>query len=75
MPIAHLVDPTNRFRVIHPSGVTGPAFTVAGMLVWGFTAGLLSGVLRLAGWERPWDVDDVRDLERSLAAVDAEVQA
>ena len=75
VPIAHLTDPANRFRVMHPSGFTGPAFAAPGMLVWGFTAGLLAGLLQLAGWERPWDTSDVRDLDESLRAANAEVQA
>jgi 8-oxo-dGTP pyrophosphatase MutT (NUDIX family) len=58
VPVRDLVDPANRLRVRHPaSGYVGPAFTVDGLLVWGFTAMLLSSVLRLAGWERPWDQD------------------
>ncbi|WP_043720039.1 CoA pyrophosphatase [Kutzneria sp. 744] len=75
VPIAHLTDPANRFRVMHPSGFTGPAFSAPGMLVWGFTAGLLAGLLTLAGWERPWNTADVRDLDESLRAANAEVQA
>jgi len=63
VPIADLADPVNRFQVSHPSGYTGPAFGVAGMVVWGFTAGLLSMLLDLGGWARPWDRSDVRDLE------------
>jgi 8-oxo-dGTP pyrophosphatase MutT (NUDIX family) len=62
VPIADLVDPSHRFRVRHPSGYVGPAFEVAGLLVWGFTAGLLDQMLRLGGWERPWDQAVVRDL-------------
>lgn len=62
VPIADLVDPANRFQVRHPSGYTGPAFGVAGMVVWGFTAGLLSMLLDLGGWTRPWDRSDVRDV-------------
>lgn len=69
VPIAHLTDPANRFRVRHPSGYTGPAFGAPGMLVWGFTAGLLSMLLSLGGWERPWDEDDVRDLDAALRSV------
>lgn len=68
VPIAHLADPANRFRVSHPSGFVGPAFSAPGMLVWGFTAGLLNGLLALGGWERPWDATDVRDLELALRA-------
>jgi 8-oxo-dGTP pyrophosphatase MutT (NUDIX family) len=62
VPIAELVDPGHRFRVRHPSGYVGPAFEVAGLLVWGFTAGLVDQLLRLGGWEQPWDPSVVRDL-------------
>jgi len=62
VPIAALVDPANRFRVQHPSGFVGPAFAVGDLLVWGFTAGLLSRLLELGGWARPWNMSDVRDL-------------
>ncbi|MEV0677278.1 CoA pyrophosphatase [Actinosynnema sp. NPDC050436] len=68
VPVAHLADPANRFRVAHSSGYTGPAFSAPGMLVWGFTAGLVDGLLALGGWERPWDRTDVRDLELALRA-------
>jgi 8-oxo-dGTP pyrophosphatase MutT (NUDIX family) len=54
-PLAELLDPANRFTVRHPSGYVGPAFEVRGLFVWGFTAGLLSRVLALAGLERHWD--------------------
>ena len=62
VPLAELLDPANRYRVAHPSGYVGPAFDVAGLFVWGFTAGLLDRLTRLAGWERPWDAADVREL-------------
>nr|WP_156755028.1 CoA pyrophosphatase [Actinokineospora pegani] len=76
VPVSHLVDPANRFRVSHPSGFVGPAFAAPGMLVWGFTAGLLTMVLSTAGWDRPWDASDVRDLAaawRSVGSRGAEV--
>ncbi len=62
VPIAELVDPANRFRVRHPSGRSGPAFSVRGMLVWGFTAGLLDRAVGWAGWALPWNTGDVREL-------------
>lgn len=62
VPVADLVDPANRWQVRHPSGMTGPAFGVAGMLVWGFTANLLDRLLAFAGLDRPWNRDDIRDL-------------
>ena len=39
---------------------------MAGLLVWGFTAGLLDRVLRLAGWEQPWDRKQVRELPEHM---------
>lgn len=65
VPLAELTDPANRFRVSHPSGYIGPAFAVADMLVWGFTAGVLDAILDAAGLARPWDVRDVRPLPTS----------
>ncbi|HET6393648.1 MAG TPA: CoA pyrophosphatase [Blastococcus sp.] len=65
VPLAELTDPANRFRVSHPSGYIGPAFAVADMLVWGFTAGLLEAILEAAGLAEPWDERDVRPLPAS----------
>jgi 8-oxo-dGTP pyrophosphatase MutT (NUDIX family) len=62
VPVAELTDPANRVSVRHSSGFVGPAFDVRGLLVWGFTAGLLSRMFALAGWERPWDASVVREL-------------
>ncbi len=61
-PLSELTDPARRFTVQHPSGFVGPAFDVDGLLVWGFTAGLISKVLELAGLERSWDQGDHRPL-------------
>lgn len=55
VPLVELVDPINRFTVMHPSGTAGPGFEVRGLFVWGFTAAVLTGMLSLAGWDRPWD--------------------
>ena len=62
VPVSELVDPANRFRVRHPSGVSAPGFEAGGLFVWGFTAGLLDAVLTLGGWTRDWDETRVRDL-------------
>jgi len=63
LPVAELVDPAHRIRVRHPrSGYVSPAFQVRGMLVWGFTAGVISTLLDLAGWSRPWEPSRVVDL-------------
>jgi len=71
VPLAELVEPSHRLVVRHPSGRSGPAFEVAGLLVWGFTAGLIDRLLALGGWERPWTPGPVRELPpeaRRLAA-------
>lgn len=65
LPISELADPANRLRVRHPSGYIGNAFQVRGMLVWGFTAGLLSALLELGGWSRPWDEGRIESLPAS----------
>ena len=62
VPLSELTDPAKRFTITHPSGFVGPAFDVDGLLVWGFTAGLLSKVIELAGLERSWDRNDHRPL-------------
>jgi 8-oxo-dGTP pyrophosphatase MutT (NUDIX family) len=74
VPLAELADPRNRMQVRHPSGYTGPAFSVAGLVVWGFTGGLLSTLLHLGGWERHWDGSRVRDLDEAWAAARAQRQ-
>ena len=63
IPISELVDPANRTRVRHPSGYIGLGFIVRGLVIWGFTAGILSGMLDLAGWSQPWDDTRIIDLE------------
>ena len=62
VPLRALLDPANRMQVTHPSGYVGAAFRVSGLLVWGFTAGLLDTLLALAGWEEPWDRDRFEEL-------------
>lgn len=68
-----LLDPDNRFLVRHRFGYQGPAFQVDGMLVWGFTAGVLAGLFAVSGWEIEWDRRDVRDLDVVLAEVETGV--
>lgn len=66
VPLDELLDPANRLMVRHPSGFHGPAFRVSGLLVWGFTGGLLSRLLQAAGLEREWDVERMEDLPADL---------
>lgn len=69
VPVRDLIDPDNRFQVRHRAGYQGPAFEVDGMLVWGFTAGVLAGLFAVSGWETEWDHRDVRDLDATLTRV------
>jgi 8-oxo-dGTP pyrophosphatase MutT (NUDIX family) len=62
--VAELADPAVRLMVRVPDGRTSPAFWVRGMLIWGFTAGLVDRLLALAGWEEPWDRARVMDLSK-----------
>jgi 8-oxo-dGTP pyrophosphatase MutT (NUDIX family) len=69
VPVTELADPGNRLLVRHTSGSIGPAFEVAGMVVWGFTGGLVDALLRLGGWERPWNTGArVQELDQAWAA-------
>lgn len=63
VPLRELTDADNRFRITHVSGLIGPAFDAGGLMVWGFTAGLIAGILTLAGWEQDWDKNRLRELE------------
>jgi 8-oxo-dGTP pyrophosphatase MutT (NUDIX family) len=69
--LADLLDPANRWTVRHPSGFVGPAFTVGPLFVWGFTAGLLSRLLAIAGLERPWDAAREHPLPDRVAGTTA----
>ncbi|MEV8376933.1 CoA pyrophosphatase [Kribbella sp. NPDC056861] len=64
--IQALTDPANRISCLHPSGFTGPAFTVDDLYIWGFTAGLLDKLLKLGGWARDWDPTHVVPLPDRL---------
>jgi 8-oxo-dGTP pyrophosphatase MutT (NUDIX family) len=66
--VREFADPANRLVVRHPSGFSGPAFRVRGMLVWGFTAALVSMLLTLGGWEVPWDTGQVEELPPEVLA-------
>jgi 8-oxo-dGTP pyrophosphatase MutT (NUDIX family) len=65
VPLPLLADPASRGTVRYPSGRSGPCFDVTGVpLIWGFTAGVLSWLLDLGGWARPWDAGRTMQLDR-----------
>ncbi|MGC4933449.1 NUDIX hydrolase [Gordonia sp. DT30] len=65
-----LLAPQNRFQVrrsvLGARAYQGPAFFVDGLLVWGFTGGLISAISAASGWDVPWDTDDVRPLDEMI---------
>jgi len=71
LPISELVDPGNRIRVRHRLGWVGPAFQVRGLLVWGFTAGVISALLDMGGWSWPWQPGRIVELPEASAPVPA----
>lgn len=62
VPVRDLVNPANRVVVRHPRGGRGPGFLVAGLTVWGFTAGIIAGLLEALAWDEPWDQARVIEL-------------
>ncbi len=66
--LGDLLNPAHRVTVRHPSGYLGPAFVVQDLVIWGFTAGLLSWLFSTVGWEQPWDGTRLVDLPDALVA-------
>lgn len=68
--IREMLAPHNRFQVrrsiLGGRVYQGPAFFVDGLLVWGFTGGLIAAISDAAGWDVPWDTDDVRPLDEMI---------
>ena len=65
VPLTDLLDPAHRVSVRHPSGWVGPGFLIGpdhDVLLWGFTAGIVSRLFDFLGWSRPWDEARLRDL-------------
>jgi 8-oxo-dGTP pyrophosphatase MutT (NUDIX family) len=58
VPVRDLLDPDNRVTAtVSRAGQTfeSPAFTVNGLVVWGFTGMILSQLFDQLGWAVPWD--------------------
>lgn len=72
VPLRAFVNPANRLMVYRDSfsrRFAGPAFLLNEMLVWGFTGQVISAMLDVAGWAKPWDSSDVRELDEAMARV------
>jgi 8-oxo-dGTP pyrophosphatase MutT (NUDIX family) len=75
VPLRAFINPANRLMVYRPTPhrrFAGPAFLLNEMLVWGFTAQVISAMLDVAGWAHPWDATDIRELDEAMALVDGE---
>jgi 8-oxo-dGTP pyrophosphatase MutT (NUDIX family) len=72
VPVRAFVNPANRLMVFRRGlgrRFAGPAFLLDEMLVWGFTGQVISAILDVAGWARPWNTTDVRELDEAMALV------
>jgi 8-oxo-dGTP pyrophosphatase MutT (NUDIX family) len=75
VPVSELTDPANRFQAVHPRGFSSPGFGVAGLFVWGFTAGVLDWMITLAGLEQPWDLERRRPVPSPRPAASSPSQS
>lgn len=72
VPVRAFINPANRLMVYRGTlgrRWAGPAFLLNQMLVWGFTGQVISAVLDVAGWAKPWDSDDIRELDDAMVQV------
>jgi 8-oxo-dGTP pyrophosphatase MutT (NUDIX family) len=72
VPVRAFINPANRLMVYRRTfsrRFSGPAFLLNEMLVWGFTGQVISAILDVAGWAKPWDTSDVRELDEAMALV------
>jgi 8-oxo-dGTP pyrophosphatase MutT (NUDIX family) len=69
VPLAELAEPDNRLIVHMDFRWHGPAFLLPGAVVWGYTAEVLATLLRLGGWERPWESGEPVALDAALGRV------
>ncbi|KRF16546.1 NUDIX hydrolase [Nocardioides sp. Soil797] len=63
--VSDLVEPTHRINVRHPSGWLGPGFLIGenrDVILWGFTAGIISRLFDHVGWSSDWDTGVVHEL-------------
>jgi len=72
-PIEELLDPANRVTVTHPNGYSSPGFLMSDgdreVLLWGFTAGLITKLFDYVGLTRPWDASVTRELPSYMLGV------
>lgn len=69
VPLRDLIEPDHRVAVKAPSGWTGPAYLIGpdrDLILWGFTAGIISRYFEHIGWATPWESSRVVDLPPSM---------
>lgn len=69
--ISDLVEPTHRITVRHPSGWLGPGFLIGedrDVILWGFTAGIISRLFEHVGWSSEWDASRTHDVPSYMLA-------
>ncbi len=71
VPLGLLADPAVRATVATPNGFRSPCFELPGMFVWGFTALLLTRLLAVGGFAKPWDASREVPLPASVAGLAA----
>jgi 8-oxo-dGTP pyrophosphatase MutT (NUDIX family) len=65
VPIEELLDPQHRVTVIHRIGYSSPGFLIGedkDLILWGFTAGLITKLFDHVGWTRDWDASVEQEL-------------
>ncbi|UQX11231.1 NUDIX hydrolase [Candidatus Mycobacterium methanotrophicum] len=78
VPVQAFINPANRLMVYRSAlhrRFAGPAFLLNEMLVWGFTGQVISAMLDVAGWAKPWDTSDIRELDEAMALLGDEGDA
>jgi len=72
-PIEQLLEPANRVTVTHPMGYSSPGFLIGDndreVLLWGFTAGVITKLFDFVGLTRPWDDSVTRELPGYMLGV------
>lgn len=71
-PLDELLDPTHRVTVTHPAGYSSPGFLIGDdkdVLLWGFTAGLITKLFDFVGLTREWDASVTRELPDYMLGV------
>lgn len=65
IPLSELLDPEHRVTFTHPMGYSSPGFLIGpdkSLVLWGFTAGILSRLFDYVGMTRPWDATRTQEL-------------